>query len=51
MLRMITPISIAIKAIMMVPAIDLTRTWTDQELYEHFNLTEEEINYIEEQVR
>ena len=30
---------------------NLTRTWTDQELYAHFNLTEEEINYIEEQVK
>lgn len=30
---------------------DLTRTWTDQELYAHFGLTDEEIRYIEEQVK
>jgi hypothetical protein len=30
-----------------IPAVDLSRTWTDQELYEHFGLTEEEIDYIE----
>jgi len=34
-----------------VPKIDLTRTWTDEELYAHFNLTEEEIKYIEETVK
>ena len=27
------------------------KIWTDQELYAHFNLTEEEINYIESQVK
>lgn len=30
-----------------VPKIPMNQTWTDQELYAHFNLTEEEINYIE----
>jgi hypothetical protein len=34
-----------------LPKLDLTRTWTDQELYAHSNLTQEEINYIEEQVK
>lgn len=34
-----------------LPKLDLTRTWTDQELYAHFGLTEEEINYIESQVK
>ena len=29
------------------PAVDLTRTWTDEELYAHFELTPEEIEYIE----
>lgn len=33
-----------------LPKIDFTRSWTDQELYEHFNLTQEEIDYIEENV-
>jgi len=29
---------------------DLTRTWTDAELYSHFNLTQDEIDYIEANV-
>jgi len=33
-----------------IPKLDLSKTWTDQELYEHFNLTQEEIDYIEERV-
>ena len=34
-----------------LPKIDLTKNWTDQELYEHFSLTEEEIKYVEENVK
>jgi site-specific DNA-methyltransferase (adenine-specific) len=34
-----------------LPKLDLSCTWTDSELYEHFGLTEEEIRYIEEQVK
>lgn len=34
-----------------LPAVDLTRSWTDAELYEHFNLTEEEIKLIEETIK
>jgi len=34
-----------------LPKVDLTRSWTDNELYEHFNLTEEEINLIEETIK
>lgn len=30
-----------------LPAIDLTRNWSNSELYEYFNLTQEEINYVE----
>lgn len=33
-----------------LPRLDLGRTWTDQELYQHFSLTEEEIQYIEETI-
>lgn len=33
------------------PNLDLTRIWTDQEIYAHFNLTQEEIEYIEGVVR
>ena len=34
-----------------IPRVDLSRSWTDQELYEFFNLTQEEIDYIESQVK
>ena len=30
-----------------LPKLDLSRTWTDAELYQHFGLTQEEIDYIE----
>ena len=30
-----------------VPRLDMTRRWTDADLYEHFNLTDDEISYIE----
>jgi len=33
------------------PVVDLTRSWTDRELYTHFNLTQEEINLIEETIK
>ena len=39
-----------IRTIVGFPSVDLSRTWTDQELYTHFGLTDEEIQYIEEQV-
>ena len=38
-----------IRTIVGFPAVDLTRTWTDEELYAHFGLTEEEIAYIKDQ--
>lgn len=34
-----------------LPKMDLTKEWTDQQLYEYFDLTEEEINLIEETVK
>ena len=34
-----------------LPILDLARTWTDAELYSHFNLTQEEIEYIETNVK
>jgi site-specific DNA-methyltransferase (adenine-specific) len=30
-----------------VPLLDMTRRWTDADLYAHFGLTEDEANYIE----
>jgi site-specific DNA-methyltransferase (adenine-specific) len=34
-----------------LPKLDLSRIWTDAEIYAHFNLTQEEIGYIESQVK
>ena len=34
-----------------VPLVDLTHSWTDAELYAHFNLTEEEIALIESTIK
>ena len=33
-----------------LPALDFTRSWNDQQIYEYFNLTQEEIDYIEANV-
>lgn len=35
----------------LVPIQDFTKTWTDQELYEKYGLTQEEINHIESQIK
>jgi hypothetical protein len=35
----------------MIPAMDFSKEWTDQEIYNHFGLTQEEIDYIEELVK
>ena len=34
-----------------IPKMPMNRTWTDEELYAHFGLTGEEVQYIEEQVK
>ena len=34
-----------------LPAVDLSRSWTDEELYNHFGLTPDEIKLIEETVK
>lgn len=34
-----------------IPEVDFTRAWTDAELYAHFGLTQEEINYIEATIK
>lgn len=36
---------------MLLTRVDLSKTWTNQELYDHFGLTEEEIDYIESTVK
>lgn len=37
-----------VKNINLFPKLDLTRVWTTEELYNHFNLTQDEIEYIEQ---
>jgi site-specific DNA-methyltransferase (adenine-specific) len=32
----------------MIPEVDLSKRWTDTELYAHFNLTQAEIDYVED---
>lgn len=34
-----------------IPMVPFDREWTDNQLYEYFNLTEEEINLIESSVK
>ena len=33
------------------PILDFSRSWTDQEIYEYFNLSSEEMNYIEKMIK
>jgi site-specific DNA-methyltransferase (adenine-specific) len=33
------------------PAMDMSKVWTDDEIYKHFNFTQDEIDYIEETVK
>ena len=35
----------------LVPVQDFIKTWTDRELYAKYDLTQEEINYIESMIR
>jgi site-specific DNA-methyltransferase (adenine-specific) len=37
--------------ILNIPKIDISKSWTDQELYIHFNLNQDEIDYIESTVK
>jgi|APGre2960657373_1045057.scaffolds.fasta_scaffold04694_3 site-specific DNA-methyltransferase (adenine-specific) len=35
------------KVFSFVPSIDLSKLWSDEDLYQHFGLTQEEIDYVE----
>lgn len=37
--------------LVMLPAVDLTRSWTDEQLYKHFKLTKKEIQLIEDTIK
>jgi hypothetical protein len=51
-LKNITQVNINFTSIVFkyIPIVDFSRSWTDQELYDYFNLTQEEIDYIEANV-
>lgn len=34
-----------------IPKVPLDRSWTDKEIYKHFSLTQEEIDYVESNIR
>jgi site-specific DNA-methyltransferase (adenine-specific) len=34
----------------LIPLLDFTQEWTDEKLYKEFNLTEEEIKFIEKNI-
>jgi len=40
-----------VKIMRKFPKVDLSRSWTDEELYKHFNLTLDEITLIEETIK
>jgi hypothetical protein len=39
------------KLLLNLPKVDLNRSWNDVELYQHFGLTQEEIDYIESTIK
>ena len=39
------------KILNLLPVVNFTKVWTDQELYKHFDLTQEEIDYVEANVK
>jgi site-specific DNA-methyltransferase (adenine-specific) len=43
--------SLTVGMLKKLPAVDVTRSWTDAELYEHFKLTPEEIQLIEDTIK
>lgn len=43
--------SITNRAVSFFPRVDLSRSWTDEELYSHFNITKDEISLIEETIK
>ena len=50
-LQSVTSISLSKEKFLFVPLLDMTRKWTDEELYEEFGLTEEEILFIESMIK
>lgn len=51
LLQALTSINISKDKFLFVPLQDFSKLWTDSELYEKYNLTDEEINFIESMIR
>lgn len=51
LLQTLTSIHITKNNFQFVPLQDFSKPWTDQELYQKYNLTQEEINFIESMIR
>ena len=39
------------KLILTLPELSLTKDWTDADIYQHFGLTQEEIDYVEANIK
>lgn len=51
LLQALTSINISKDKFQFVPLQDFSKPWTDSELYEKYNLADEEINFIESMIR
>ena len=51
LLQAISSINISKEKFMFVPLQDFSKLWTDEELYEKYNLTQEEIDFIESMIK
>lgn len=50
-LQTLTSINISTNSFKFVPFQDFSKPWTDEELYEKYNLTQEEIDFIESMIK
>ena len=51
LLQALTSINISKEKFQFVPVQDFTKSWTDEELYAKYNLSQEEIDFIESMIR
>ena len=51
MLQCVTSISLSKEKFQFIPLIDSTRAWTDEDLYKEYDLSDEEITFIESMIK
>jgi site-specific DNA-methyltransferase (adenine-specific) len=51
MLQMLSTQDISAEKFRFVPLQDFTKSWTDEELYKKYNLTDDEIKFIESMIK